>query len=405
MPSLNFPIDPDKLAAHVIRPQHVTNVISNRGQLDDILCPDVQFPGGQQYQFDSAGFVQALDAALTNSVVGYVMQLREHGTAIQARQQNGAKIPPDGTQAWTADVRMHIASCSKIVTAIAMTKVLNDNGISPDTPIISYLPNYWDFGLNIKEITFRHLMTHTSGFNTGRSPGDFWTIKSAVATGVNDHGRHATDNDLGYYRYENMNFGICRILMAVITGVISTDKTFPPPPDDANDRSWDFFTINAYAKYVRDHIFAPAGVTGPTLGHPPEDALAYSFPAGSRYGWDSGDLTSVCGGEGWHMSANELLDVMGAFRRGGNILSAPQAQAMLAAGFGIDVTCSTPLGPLYGKNGFWTQYDDGPEEQGVAYFLPQDMELVVLCNSPVTSTDELLLKLVTNTYFANIKAV
>ena len=33
------------------------------------------------------------------------------------------------------------------------------------------------------------------------------------------------------------------------------------------------------------------------------------------------------------------------------------------------------------------------------------MELVVLCNSPVTSTDELLLKLVTNTYFANIKAV
>ena len=302
------------------------------------------------------GLFRALDAALTNSVVGYVMQLRQHGTAIQARQQNGAKIPPDGSQSWTADVRMHIASCSKIVTAIAMTKVLNDNGISPDTPIISYLPSYWDFGLNVEEITFKHLMTHTSGFNTGRSPGDFWTIKSAVAAGVNDHGRHATDNDLGYYRYENMNFGICRILMAVITGVISADYKFPPPPDDANDRSWDFVTTNAYAKYVRDHIFAPAGVTGPTLGHPPRTLSRIRSRQAAAMAGISGDLTSVCGGEGWHMSANELLDVMGAFRRDGNILSTQQAQAMLAAGFGIDLTCSTPLGPLYGKNGFWTRY-------------------------------------------------
>ena len=74
---------------------------------------------------------------------------------------------------------------------------------------------------------------------------------------------------------------------------------------------WDSVTIAAYAKYVRDHVFAPAGVSGPTLGHPSADALAYSFPVNGG-GWNSGDLSTVSGGAGWHMSVDDLLDVMGA---------------------------------------------------------------------------------------------
>ena len=118
-------------------------------------------------------------------------------------------------------------------------------------------------------------------------------------------------------------------------------------------------------------------------------------------GWNSGDLSTVTGGAGWHMSVDELLDVMGTLRRKGTIMSTTQAQTMLDSGFGIDVIQSTPLGTLYNKNGAWGS--GGKEEQSLAYFLPQDMELVVLTNSPVGSPPRFFRKVVSDLYLANIK--
>jgi len=127
-------------------------------------------------------------------------------------------------------------------------------------------------------------------------------------------------------------------------------------------------------------VFGPAGVHDATLTHAPGDVLAYAYPAAGP-GWNSGDLSSVSGGAGWHISASGLLDVMGTFRRKGTILPSDKAQTMIDAGFGIDVIQDTPLGKLYNKNGLW--WDGTHFEQSLAYFLPDDMELVVLANSSI----------------------
>jgi hypothetical protein len=84
-------------------------------------------------------------------------------------------------------------------------------------------------------------------------------------------------------------------------------------------------------------------------------------------------------------------------------MSTTQAQTMLDDGFGIDVRMSTPLGMLYNKNGAWGDAS-GRTEQSLAYFLPQNMELVVLTNSPVGSPSKSFRDVVTNIYLANIKA-
>ena len=177
-------------------------------------------------------------------------------------------------------------------------------------------------------------------------------MKSRVAAGT---------SHLGEYSYQNMNFGLCRILISTINANVSTGATWSPMPlvSNWNDVVWDSVTISAYAKYVRDHVFAPAGVSGPTLGHASADALAYSFPVNGD-GWNSGDLATVSGGAGWHMSVDDLLDVMGTFRRKGTIMSKTHAQTLLDNGFGIDVKQSTPLGTLYNKNGRWgTRWQGG----------------------------------------------
>jgi hypothetical protein len=129
--------------------------------------------------------------------------------------------------------------------------------------------------------------------------------------------------------------------------------------------------------------------------------LAYDCQ-GTGTGWNSGDLTTMAGGAAWHMSVNELLRVMGTFRRGDSIVAAAQAQAMLDNGFGQNPPIvDTPLGPVYHKIGNW-----GTDrwEQGVAFFLPLNMELVVLVNSTVggNTDDQFLYELVSTAFMAHI---
>lgn len=244
-------------------------------------------------------------------------------------------------------------------------------------------------GPNIDKITFTELITHTSGFRVIGSDMSYPTMKAQVAAGV-------TTANLGMYSYQNMNFGICRILLPVMNGTISANTTFPPATED---QDWDFATITAYAAYVAQYLFQPADVTGPTLTRPDPDALAYAFPPGA--GWNSGDLTTESGGAGWHMSVADLLDVMGCFRRQGTIMSPAAAQIMLDDSFGIDLIATTKLGTLYNKNGLW-ESGAGQTEQSLAYFLSRDMELVVMANSPIGNPGQFFRDVVTNIYLENI---
>jgi hypothetical protein len=317
------------------------------------------------------------------------MELREHGLVIASNQAGGALLGSDGSEPWADNIRMHIASCSKLITAMAMTRTLAAHNLPPDRAIFDFLPTYWQKGQNIDKINFHNLMTHTSGFNVVTSNSTYPWMKSQVAAGV-------TMAAYGQYAYENMNFGLCRILIPVINGNIPAGYNFPPASQDSD---WDYTTIQAYAAYVAQNIFAPSGVSGPTLDHPSPDALAYTFPPGQ--GWNSGDLQTCSGGAAWHMTVAELLNVMGTFRRAGTIMSPSAAQAMLDDGFGIDVIASTPLGTLYNKNGLWAD-GTGRTEQTLAYFLPRDMELVVYANSPIGTANTFFRDLVTTIYLQNI---
>jgi hypothetical protein len=82
---------------------------------------------------------------------------------------------------------------------------------------------------------------------------------------------------------------------------------------------------------------------------------------------------------------------MSQFRRSGAILTPAAAQAMLDNGFGVDpfingvalpTALTTPAGNVYCKPGDWSD-SSKQDEQSLAFFLPEDMELVVLVNSTV----------------------
>ena len=100
-----------------------------------------------------------------------------------------------------------------------MTKLLNDKNMAPDTSIIDFLPAYWSKGPNVNQITFAELMTHTSGlaFGDTSSRSDFQFMKEQIAAGTTQNGQ---------YSYQNMNFGLCRVLISTINGNIPVDLEF-----------------------------------------------------------------------------------------------------------------------------------------------------------------------------------
>jgi len=295
------------------------------------------------------------------------MQLRRYGKIVWSKPSGFSKMPGDNGPAgllWTTPTPMHVASVSKLITAMALTKLLWYHNISPDAHIWPYLPKYWTRGEGIDSLTFRHLLTHRSVLVVPGAPGlsDFPVMKAAIAHGAT-----------GMPGYLNINYGLCRILISTIDAPYLFDLL--PTTDD---KYWDLTTIGHYSKYVSENIFDPVGVTS-TLLHTEPNALAYPAPA-TVPGYNSNDLSTQCGCVGWHLSVNDLLTIMAAFRRGNSFIDPARAQLMLDRQFGIDQILDTDLGRIYAKGGFWG--NGLSVEQSNVYFLPKGMELAILANSP-----------------------
>jgi len=324
-------------------------------------------------------FVRSLDSALSSQTVGHVMQLNQNGTPIWFTAVGWAQTPSDLGKKWTADTRMHVASVSKLLTAMGMMKALGKGGWNTNAHIAPFLPEYWHQGSNVNLITFHHLLRHRSGFKVPGSKTDFLTMKKEVAAGVSNVGESSG--------YENVNFGLMRILLPVMNGDIDRDMEVGGG-GSINDGAWDALCVGFYRDYMQDHVFEPAGVNGAGFVPLPaaaNGAVAYAFPNVGEHGWNSGDTSTVAGGAGWRLSIKELMSVLHHFRRKGTIVSTTTAQSMLDNLYGLNGSKDTDVGTIYWKKGGW--HHGRRKEQCVAFFLPDGMELAVFANSTIGVDD------------------
>jgi len=350
------------------------------------------------WSLDVNGFFASMKAGLAGAN-GYAMELRRHGVTVQSYATGNAINGPAESSTghpvssvpWTTTTTMQIASCSKLITAIALTKLLAQTGISPDQPIGPYLPGYWAPGPHVELITFANLMSQTSGLLDPSGGQDYTAARQAIEAGVADPSAIGSAGQLNEatWDYQNINFDLCRILMATISGTIGVgylDHGLLHPQITAIDRAWDGLTLKFYQQYAQKFVLGPAGVAA-SLTRPAGCALAYTAPPVTAPGWNSGDMTEYAGPTGWHLSVDAMLTLMGAFRRDGTILPPAAAQAMLDARYAIDwgdngIPQSCRAGLLYPKNG--SQSDGAQEEQTSVVFLPLDMEFAVWVNSPTS---------------------
>lgn len=388
-----------RLVGRRLTPRHrVADVIGERF-VDQQAHERVGPPSRRPYRIDVSGFGNEMLQKLNGQCVGYVVRLQEPDGPGLTFQSGLARAAGEGDAGWNPDVRMHVASVSKLITAMAAAKALDDAGVRGDDSISGYLPTYWSQGSGIRDVTFHRLLTHTSGFaNPLSDDADFDELKAQIARGT-------------YFSppqpkpYQNTNFAMFRILIATLTGAVSPTLKVAGMPEDATDRLWDQLTITAYADYVKEHVFGPANVIDATLASGPGYALGYRFPMAST-GWDAGDLSSMAATIAWHLSAHELVRVLKAFQVDGSIVSTRRAEEALKAGWGVDRSRTNAAGRWYLKGGRW---ESGGNQllQTVAGVLPGGLQLAVLVNSQVGPTDPvpLLIDTVGNAIDAHVVPV
>ncbi len=172
-------------------------------------------------------------------------------------------------RAYTTSTRQNIASVSKVFMAASILDILKQKGMGVDTPIWGWLPSDWDFTNATLTITFRHLLSHTSGL--GKTPDDLASIKSWFA--------NATDVNVGNASYSNAGYVLLQYLFARLAapGSFSATQTrFGVGP--LGDQ---YLSGLLFEEHIRQNYLLPFNIKSPTAVFN-DTTDAYAYPQGSR---------------------------------------------------------------------------------------------------------------------------
>lgn len=291
-----------------------------------------------------------------------------------------ARTSVDGSLAMLPSYTMDIASVSKTMTATAILQLLNDGNIPVDTPIWPFIYYDWTLGPNVEQITFKDLLTHTSGF--GQLPnGQCGNISEVNYQGVEaDVAMGVEASNIGVPDYGNCNFALLRELMPALMRMDLLGYT--------NGQARANQSSALYINYMNSHVYAPVGVSPVSCTPPPagvNQILDYPFPAGSNPGFNWDDWSLRCGSGGWQLSANDIFAVVNSLATNTTLLTSAEKTQMFSESLGWDSAvrpdCPSPYvckngdlnngsNPLYA---LWTY----------AGILNCNVPVVVMVNSPL----------------------
>jgi CubicO group peptidase (beta-lactamase class C family) len=165
----------------------------------------------------------------------------------------------------TLQTRFRIGSMNKMFTAVAILQLVEAGKLKLTAPLGTYLRDYPNHGV-VTKVTIHHLLTHTGGTGDIFGP-DFDAHRSdlrTLADYIKLYGKRGLEFEPGsQWAYSNYGFILLGAVIEKVTG-------------------------HSYYDYVRQHIYAPAGMTA-TGSLPENDAvpgrsIGYTKPPGAT-GW------------------------------------------------------------------------------------------------------------------------
>jgi CubicO group peptidase (beta-lactamase class C family) len=329
-------------------------------------------PVPAQPQNFSEFWAKELEDTLANRNVGYAFVIYEKGQLL-AQGSGGYQsrnTEPEGQKSFTTDTKLHIASMSKTLTAIAFVKLAAQKGIKTSDKISRFLPPTWTKGANIDQITFADLLTHRSGItgfgNTcinGSYSENIWVgLAQIIQKGVTNRGN---------YCYQNTNFSLFRILIPSILGYKFSGNA---NTDDAE-------TQRLYLNYLQTEIFDKAGVKDVQYSTPSNNpTYVYDFPYSGQKGVNQGSFNGTLGAYGLYLTANEATKIYAsALSINQNaILTEAQKDTLTLKGLGNFKATGTQISLNY-HDGWWYNGTQGVRTLWAKF--PNDRVVVLFVNA------------------------
>ncbi|MGK0184582.1 MAG: CubicO group peptidase (beta-lactamase class C family) [Verrucomicrobiales bacterium] len=322
----------------------------------------------------------SIENDLGNRCVGYGYVIYQNGNYVKGGGGGVAKLGDpnnvfDLGVPFDQNTVKDCHSISKAITATALTLALEKAGVSIDSSMWQYLPVDLQNANNsnaVKSITFRNLLAHRSGFSASTSYS--WAqIRSQMQGGL--------PNAIGTYEYSNWNYAVCRVLIPFLidNAYFRSLETSP----NVTLADLDQATADSYINYVRQRVFAPAGL-GTIHPRPVNSTLSkfawyYDFEDLSVPAQLMPDRRLTVGSGGWAISARDYGKFISALFRE-EILSKDQLEELQGSDLAMfDRTGSNGSDVYFAHNGATSGNGVGGRSVWMAF--PGDIQIVVQVNS------------------------
>jgi CubicO group peptidase (beta-lactamase class C family) len=320
---------------------------------------------------------EKLEDTLKSRGIGYAFVVYEKDQLV-AKGAGGLRsnaADNEGEKPFTEDTKMHIASMTKTLSAMAFLKAASQKNIRLSDSIGTYLPPGWPKGSGIQSITFERLLTHRSGIvglgancqNGAFSENIYSGLRQLVAKGVRTPGT---------YCYQNANFGLLRVLIPSIMGYKFT----------GNDATDDAQTQQLYLAFLQKEIFDKVGINNVATGSIATNmTYTYNVPiAKTQRGWNPGQFSATTGGYGIYLTATEAAKIY-AIALNSNletILTKEQTNALITQNLGVYKSSST-AGAFAYHDGLWQSglFANGQGLRTIWMTFPNDLTCVLFVNA------------------------
>jgi len=347
-----------------------------------------------QYSWHLDDFEQTIVSRIGGGkVVGYSYAIALNGDIARKDAGGYRTRGVDGYRSFTVDTQSSTASTVKTISAAIMLHVLHARGIPLTAKVEPYLPACWKRGPRIGELTFRHLLTHTSGLEESASKigvscaDDPWKcLARVIALGSSGaKGRN----------YNNYNFALLRIVAPFALAPENFRATVKANSCTKDAVKLNYAFSNVFQTYAMNVFFKPAGI-GDGFGRPPNHAYLYETDDPKKKGVPAAGAMERVGAGYMAVSAPQFVRFLAALEAG--TYGAWVRDTMKAELMGFDPGSSFKgnLGWYYGKNG---GCPSGACAAQAAIF-PNGVQAYVMVNSSTAKVGSSLSKVLLDGYKA-----
>lgn len=339
-----------------------------------IYSQQLEYLKSESISFSLKEFDKQLFISLNDSSVGWAYSIRK-GEKIEINKYGGYKITPIDKvnnigAPFTSDTKIHVASLSKPITALAIAKLIEMKKLNWDTKIKDVLPGSWRIHDLYSSTTIKDLYQMKSGLDgpLDQASSCLDTLKVLMERGPNI-------NLIGKFNYQNTSYALFRLIIGFINKPEIYDCKI-------QEKVLSISSANSYESFIIENIFKPIKISNVACRIlDSEPALQYPFPYNNEAGELTGEsnLVEYAGGFGWYMSTYDALNLFSKLFNGKCIISDKTLSDLFEIGYPFRIN-KGKMCSYVSSGGDWGHPTDNGSWRGIhAYYFYFPDNIVMTC--------------------------